>query len=80
MKEYRTTEYDSMRRDLDEHTTRMWKELKEQREAIEWQEQQTQDMTKQEQRWTSWSLPVPSGEARDSPATSSTTRAKGKTS
>ena len=50
MKEYRITEYDSMRRELDDQTTRMCNELKDQREAIERQEQQTHDMTKQEQR------------------------------
>ena len=39
-----------MRRELDDQTTRMWNELKEQREAIERQEKRTQDLTKQEQR------------------------------
>ena len=47
MKEYRTKEYDSMRRDLDGQTTKVWKELEGQRKVLE---QQEYDYYKQSQR------------------------------
>ena len=53
MNEYRAKEHDSMRRDLDEHTTKVWKELEGQRKVLEQQEydyyQQSQDMNEQKQ-------------------------------